>query len=352
MTTARLFIMCAAVLLSLASCAPAQPITPTPIPAEPTPFPTYPSLITSRIGSPLDIEPSAADEQEALRAVGGRFIGIVACTLGTEYHATVANEAKKRAESAGLRAEIFDSMAEADTQAGAVRDFVERGAAAIIICVLDPQMVGDAVWQASNSGVAIVQYAGRDSSAHGISVSIEEADLGCAAGTIAGDAINAERGGEATVAILDYPDIPAMATRSAAIEKCLKGEAPRATVLCCYLGGTPENGRTSMEAALATRPDIDAVVSINDAGAYGAIEALSAAGKDGRSTIVVGIDGEARAREMTVRGDYFRGTVDTNPALTGQMAANGAIMLLAGKSVPKSVKVPVNPITPDSMPTP
>jgi ABC-type sugar transport system substrate-binding protein len=66
----------------------------------------------------------------------------------------------------------------------------------------------------------------------------------------------------------------------------------------------------------------------------------------------VGIDGEARALEMIAKGEYFRGTVDTNPALTGRMAANGVIMLLAGKSVPKSVKVPVNPITPGSLPTP
>ena len=303
------------------------------------------------MGVPEDLEPGAGDVQAARLALGDRFIGIISCTMGTEYHATVANAARARAEGFGFRAEVFDSRAEPDTQAGAVRDFMERGAAAIIICVLDPQMVSDAIWEASNSGVAVVQYAGRESSANGISVSVEESDLGCAAGSIAGDAINAEKNGEATVAILDYPDLPALAARTESIEKCLKAEAPRATVQCCYLGGTEENGETSMAAALKIHPDIDAVVSINDAGAYGAIDALGKAGKDGRSTIVVGIDGEERAREMTAKGDYFRGTVDTNPVLTGRMAANGAIMLLAGKSVPKSVKVPVSRITPFPAPT-
>jgi ribose transport system substrate-binding protein len=304
------------------------------------------------MGVPEDIEPSAADIQAGRLALGGRFIGIIACTMGSEYHSGVATEAQARAEGLGFRAEIFDSMAEADTQAGAVRDFMERGAAAIIICVLDPQMVSDAVWEASNSGIAIVQFAGRDTSANGISVSVEDSDLGCAAGTIAGEAIRAEKNGEATVAVLDYPDLPALAARTESIEKCLKLSAPAATILCCYLGGTSENGKASMEAALEMHPDIDAVVSINDAGAYGAIEALEAAGKDGRGTIVVGIDGEARAREMIAKGDYFRGTVDTNPLLTGRMAANGVIMLLAGKTVPKSIKVPVNPITPGSLSTP
>jgi ABC-type sugar transport system substrate-binding protein len=304
------------------------------------------------MGVPEDIEPSPNDIQAGRLALGDRFIGIVACTMGSEYHATAANEAKVRAEAVGFRAEIFDSMAEADTQAGAVRDFMERGAAAIIICVLDPHMVSDAVWEASNSGVAIVQYAGRESTANGISVSVEDSDLGCAAGTIAGEAISNEKQGEATVAILDYPDLPALAERTESIEKCLKTEAPNAAILCCYLGGTAENGKASMEAALEQHPEIDAVVSINDAGAYGAVEALRAAGKDGHSTIVVGIDGEEKARELTAAGDYFRGTVDTNPAMTGRMAANGAIMLLAGNSMPKSVKVPVNPITPASLAAP
>jgi ribose transport system substrate-binding protein len=304
------------------------------------------------MGSPADIEPTEDDVQAARLAVGERFIGIVACTMGSEYHATVANEAQEQAEGMGFRAEIFDSQAEPDTQAGAVRDFAERGAAAILICVLDPQMVADAVWEASNRGVAIVQYAGRETSANGISVSVEESDLGCAAGAIAGGAINTEKDGEATVAILDYPDLPALAARTEGIEKCLKAEAPRATILCCFLGGTAENGKASMETALVMHPDIDAVASINDAGAYGAIEALSAAGKDGANTIVVGIDGEARAREMVASGDYFRGTVDTNPVLTGRMAANGAVMLLAGRSVPKSVKVPVSRVIPGPMPTP
>jgi ABC-type sugar transport system substrate-binding protein len=55
---------------------------------------------------------------------------------------------------------------------------------------------------------------------------------------------------------------------------------------------------------------------------------------------------------MIASGEYFRGTVDTSPAMTGRMATNGAIMLLAGKSVPKSVKVPVSRVAPDATATP
>ena len=108
---------------------------------------------------------------------------------------------------------------------------------------------------------------------------------------IAGDAIMKEKNGQATVALLDYPSLPNVVERANQIEACLKQTAPDAKIVGRYLGGTPENGLTSLENALQAHPDIDVVVSINDAGALGAIKALEAAGKDPKSTIVVGIDG-------------------------------------------------------------
>jgi ribose transport system substrate-binding protein len=129
------------------------------------------------------------------------------------------------------------------------------------------------------------------------------------------------------------------------IENCLKQVAPQATIVGRYLGGTPENGLKSMKNALQAHPEIDVVVSINDAGAYGAVKALEAAGKDPHTTIVVGIDGESQAKDLVKQGKFFRGTVDTSPALTGEMVVNAAVKLLAGSPVFKSARVPVAKVT-------
>jgi ABC-type sugar transport system substrate-binding protein len=86
-----------------------------------------------------------------------------------------------------------------------------------------------------------------------------------------------------------------------------------------FLGGTPDNGLTSLENALQAHPDIDAVVSINDAGALGAIKAQEAAGKDPHTTIVVGIDADAQAKDLIKQGKFYRGTVDTASEQTGEM---------------------------------
>ena len=119
----------------------------------------------------------------------------------------------------------------------------------------------------------------------------------------------------------------------------------RTSSLKYYLGGTTENGLASMETALQEHPEINAVVSINDAGAYGALQAMEAAGKTADDAIIVGIDAEPQALEYIQSGTMYRGTVDTAPARTGEMTIDAAIKLLAGSTLPQNIRVPVNLIT-------
>ena len=273
------------------------------------------------------------------------LIGIVACNLSSEYHATVPRAAKALADQYGLRLVVFDSETKAERQISAIEDFVSKGAKAIVLCAIDPSVIESTVKEAAAQGIFILQYAGRDLAVNGVGISIDDADLGCAAGEIAGELITQEKGGQATVAILDYPNLPQIVVRANNIEQCLKQTAAHVRIVGRYLGGTPENGLKSMENALHAHPDIDVVVSINDAGAYGAVNALEAAGKDPHTTIVVGIDAEAQAKDLIRQGKFFRGTVDTSPATTGQMVVNAVVKLLAGSTVPKSVRVPVKIIT-------
>ena len=321
-------------------------------PAAPAPtFPARPALLTDRLGTAQDLIPTEAEIAAAKTALGTQgFIGVVACNLSSEYHAAVPRAAQALADKLGLRIEVFDSETKADRQITAIENFVSKGARAIVLCAIDPKVVEKAVKEAADQGVYMLQYAGRDLAVNGISISIEDADLGCAAGEIAGDFIMKDKGGQAVVALLDYPSLPNVVQRANQIEACLKQRAPDAKIVGRYLGGTPENGLASLENALQAHPDIDVVVSINDSGAFGAIKALEAAGKDPQKTIVVGIDADAQAKDLIKQGKFYRGTVDTSPLLTGEMAVNAVIKLLAGSTAPKNVRVPVAKITKDSLP--
>jgi ribose transport system substrate-binding protein len=309
-----------------------------------------PTLLTDRLGLPQDLMPTSAEivaAQTALKPNG--FIGIVACNLSSEYHSAVPHAAEALAKQWNLPVQVFDSETKADRQNAAIETFVAKGAKAIALCVIDPAVVKNAVQEAADKGVYMLQYAGRDLAVNGIGISVEDADLGCAAGEIAGEAIAREKGGQANVAVLDYPDLPNVVVRATKIEECLKQKAPGAKIVGHYLGGTAENGLKSLENALQAHPEIDVVASINDAGAYGAIKALEAAGKDPQKTIVVGIDAEAQAKDLIKQGKFFRGTVDTSPAQTGDMVLQAAVKLLAGSTVPKNVRVPVTKITAETL---
>jgi len=308
-----------------------------------------PRLLTDSLGVVESLVVRDVEVERAKSVLGdGGFIGLSTCTMQADFHKTVVDAAQKRAQELGLRLEIIDSDLDAQKQVATIEGFTARNAAAIIVCVLNADIALPALEEAARSGIFIVQYAGRGQSPNGITVSIEDSDLGCAAGEIAADFILIEKDGQASVALLDYPDLPDLVVRADQIQACLLRKVPGVKVVGRFVGGTPELGRESMQTALQAYPEIDVVISINDAGAYGAIEALEEADKDSASTIVVGIDAEAQAREWIRAGRYFRGTVDTSPEVSGRVVIDAVVKLLSSATVHKNIRVPVVKVTRDS----
>lgn len=301
------------------------------------------------LGTEEDIEPTEEEIEAAIEALGeDGFIGVIACTFETEWHSTVAESAEAYAMELGLNVNTFDSEINVDRQITGIESFVNDGADIIVVCLFDPPSVQSALEEAVEAGVTIVQYAGRQlADIAGATISVEDVDMGLAAGEYAAELINEELGGEANIAILDFPDIANVVARADAIREAIEADAPDAVIVGNYLGGTPEFGLTSMETALIEHPEINVVVSINDAGALGALQAIENAGRD--DIIIVGIDAETQAIELIREETMYRGTVDTAPARTGELTINAAIKLLAGSEIPTNVAVPVNLITVETL---
>ena len=113
-----------------------------------------------------------------------------------------------------------------------------------------------------------------------MTISVEDEDIATAEGTAAGEyaAANYPDGG-IQVVITDYPEIESLVARADMIEETFTAAYPDAEFLPRILGGTAENGVTSMETALQANPDIVGVLGINDAGNLGAYQALENAGR-------------------------------------------------------------------------
>lgn len=284
------------------------------------------------------------DDLAALEGLAsGKLVGIVAATMATDYHKSLNESVQARAEELGFDAEIFDSREDVNQQLQGIEGFISKGAAVIIVTGLGGETIGPIAAEAAEQGILVVQVAGRDLADVGaITISVEEEDIATAEGTAAGE-YAAEVYGEEPIkmVITDYPSIESLVARADMIEEAFTEAYPYAEFIPRILGGTAENGVTSMETALQAHPDIVGVLGINDAGNLGAHQALLNAGKTADDVFIFGIDCEAQAVELIDSGGMYRGCVNTNPVGTGVLAVDAFAKWLVGGTVPGILEVTV-----------
>jgi ribose transport system substrate-binding protein len=90
---------------------------------------------------------------------------------------------------------------------------------------------------------------------------------------------------------------------------------------------------------LQAHPDLTAIFACNDVMALGAVEAIAAAGRSDRIT-VVGFDAQDDARAAIAAG-RMAATIAQNPREMGRMAMRTAAMVLRGEAVPAEQPVPI-----------
>lgn len=295
-------------------------------------------------GSVAALALSAEEVSKATVAAKGALIGIVA-PLSAEYLASVVDGAKQVAGQFGVKPEVVDYQFDAAKGVNGIETLTSRGAKYLIVVLTDPNAMIGAVKQAEAKGVTVIQFAGQQvaDQAGGYSVSISDAELGTAIGEVAAK-IAVERKAK-KVALLTFPSQPNVVIRADNIEKVLKEKSPQTQVVAKVPAGTQELGLSATESLLQKFKDLDGVVSINDAGAYGAAQAFQGAGRNATNAFVVGADAESKAVQQIKRGSIFKATVDTQPKLTGMAAMEVVGKLLAGQKVAQFTTVPVKTVT-------
>ncbi|MCS6870411.1 MAG: protein kinase [Anaerolineae bacterium] len=289
------------------------------------------------VGSPSDLKNSPEDVNRARRYLAGSFIGVMLCTLSTDYHASLASSIRTYADQLGLRVEMEDSQADEFRQPIILRRLVARGAKAIVICPLNYESITPAVREAQAAGIATVVIGDNNFGRYSLNMSLTNEDIGRAVGEHAARLINTELNSEANVAILDFPSANDVLKRSNAMEDAVRQLAPRAKILGRWLGGTLENGELSMREILSTYPEVNVLLSINDAGALGAVRALEAAGRPPDSLFIISVDAESEARRLMRERRYFRASLDSNPSGVGKLALDAVVAMLSGRAVPRRI---------------
>lgn len=319
--------------------------TPTPSPT-PTRTPTatpmpQATVLAGEVGSADDAVPSEAEIALAQQRLGeDGFIAFITCTQDSEWHATQAREMRDLVHSYGLSLTVYDGQADEYLQLTLIERARTDGAQAIIICPLDPELLETPLTAIEQARVPLVVAASGMPGYGGVRVEGDEYLMGLKPGQAAGQAIAAEMDGEANVVILDYPNLPALVTRANGLEDGVKEFAPNANIVGRFTGATRENGETSVRQLIEDGVEFDVIVSINDAGSFGAITALEAAGYAPDSVLIFSADAEALARQYIRDGYFMRGSVELDRKAFSDVMVNAMVRLLGGATMPEVVLVP------------
>lgn len=291
-------------------------------------------------GSASDVVPTEAQIAMAKRTLGDGFIAYVTCNQTSEYHATQAREMGDLARQRGLSYRVYDSDTDEYQQLTQIERARTDGAKAIILCPLNAQLLDGSLKSVHDAGIPLVLLSSDIPGYGGVQVVGDEFLLGKKPGELAGQIIRDEMGGQANVIILDYPDLPHIVMRANGLEAGVLEYAPDAKIIGRYLGATRDFARKSVSDLLDQGVSFDVILSINDAGSFGAIAALEEENIPPSSVIITSVDAEVQAREYIRTGRYIRGSVDPGRAEVSKTVIDIVVQLLAGGTVPEHIFAP------------
>ncbi|MDX2162299.1 MAG: protein kinase [bacterium] len=299
------------------------------------------TVVRDTTGVPDEVVPTEAEIAAAQARLGDNgFISYVACNQTSEYHATQAREMRDAAARMGITLRIYDSNNDPYLQITDIERARTDGTGGMILCPLDVELLEPSLESLQASGLPLVLNQGDMESYGGVLMGGDDYLLGLEAGRAAGAIIRDELGGRARVIVLDFPSMPVIVARANGAQDGVLEVAPGATIIGRYLGGTRDNGYESVKALLDAGTTFDVIVSINDAGAYGAIQALDEAGLDPSAVVVSSVDAERLAQQYIRDGYFMRASVAVSRELSSETTVNVMVKLLAGATLPELILVP------------
>ena len=280
---------------------------------------------------------SGIEEDSALYAapVVAR-IGRSMKTLTAPYVVAQVESIKERVEARGMKFIYTDGQDDIIRQVGNVEDLLVRGIDLLILNPLDPTALVQATKSATRAGVPVIIIDSSIDPEADYVTNIQANNL--RNGELVGEWLVGQMGGKRIrAAVLSGAQgNPVGKERRQGIFRGIIEEqfrtlgGSRFDLLVQGWGNwTYEGGLKAMEDILVAHPDINVLISEQDAMALGAMQAIREAGKMEEIIVVSGADGQKEAFEMIIKGDY--GATGLNdPVLIAEMAVDAAVRILTG----------------------
>lgn len=275
-------------------------------------------------------------------ASSGRLFGATFQTLNNPVFVEIDNGLKSVIEARGDRLVTLDARFSAQKQKSDVSELLQENPAAIFINPVNWEGIRSTLIEAKRKKVPVI-IVDAPVSDPGL-VLCQVASDNFEAGRLACESL-AKIKPDARIAILHLSLNRACIDRVAGFQAEMT-KHPGMRILDTQEGrGSAEGARPVMADLLARFPELDAAFAVNDPSALGAVEAIEAAGRSGRVTVVT-VDGSPEG-VAAIRAGRLHSSSAQTPREIGRIAAEKAYDHLAGKPVGKDVKLPVRLLTKD-----
>lgn len=238
----------------------------------------------------------------ALAQGGQPIIGLITKTETNPFFVKMKEGAQKEAAARGAKLLTAAGKSDGDNagQVTAIENMVAAGAKTILITPSDPRAIIPAIQKAQAQGVQVIAL---DSPTEpGSAVNALFATDNYKAGLLIGQYAKKAMGNKkAVIAMLDLSPGPLVGVLrhngflagfgASGINAGMTTQATAPQVVCSQDSyGDQAKGQTAMENCLQKNPNINLVYTINEPAAFGAYQALRAAGRE-KDVMIVSVDG-------------------------------------------------------------
>ena len=250
----------------------------------------------------------------------------------------------KSSQSKGLNVEFFDAKGDINVQVDQMKKVINDGAAVIVLCAADANLIVPLVEEANKAGITIITINRAINGGEHFKVHSEESE----AGKMQADYMAQHLPQGAKIVYLEGSSNQASAVeRWEGFKSAISSKRPDVEILDMQDGSySKTEGMKIMATWLNLYPKIDGVVCGNDQMALGAINALKAANRL-QGCLISGVDAVDDALKAVAAGEMAQ-TIKQDALKQGEGAAELAEKVVKGQT-PSSINVPFVPITKENL---
>ena len=238
-----------------------------------------------------------------------KTIGISVQTMTNPFFIVIAETVEAEAAKHGYTVLVRDGENDVANQEKQVREFINQGVAAIILCPRDTLAIGEVIREANKAGIPVftIDTACEDPNAE---VVFHVGTDNLQGGEIAGEAMIealGEAGGK--VVVLELKKVDSCKLRVEGFTKAInEHNKTAANIIDIKMNleceGDAEKGESVARDAMNAIDDLRGIFAINDPAAMGAYRAVEAEGKTDKIT-VIGFDGMPEGKKGVKEGHLF-----------------------------------------------